>query len=205
MPLNDIFSTSKNPPLPAAVESPSEAPKSVDEVTAQVANQYLATGDIAQPKQRKPRSDIGKPRVKRGVDGSPLPAQTPVSPDAGQSAGYTVDKAIVEKTALTVLHAVDHHVVRRVGQTVFKLSGDKELAAEMASNAGLTKEEAGLMSELSGVIFEKRGWLTGYAPEILLAVLFTEWGLRVTLVLRRLDQLEKDAKAAKNAHKPSAN
>ena len=185
--------------LPAAkveeVTQGVEAPKSIEQITSESAAKFppsegaTPAEPLAQVRQRKPRSDIGQPRRSKGLGKSAAQNAALASAEAGQAAAYTIDKQIVEKTASTVLHTFDSVLTRKVGSTVIKLGGDLELATEMAKDSGLTQGECQLMSELTGVIFEKHGLLTGYAPEILLSVLLAEWGIRVSLTMRKLNAM----------------
>lgn len=186
------------PPIEPAVE----APKSIEEITSESAAKYppASAGDIAESEKpaRKPRRDAGVKRGPRNLGKTSAQVQGVDSAANGQAIAYTIDKQIVEKTASTVLHTIDSVLVRKVGSTVVKLGGDLELAKEMAASSGLTQGECQLMSELTGVIFQKHGLLTGYAPEILLTVLLSEWGIRVSLTLRKLNSMVEEAEKKKN-------
>ena len=187
----------------AVVVPANDAPKSVDEITSRTAANYPSVGDTPQPRKRKPRSDIGKARKQMGLEKDSGEGQDLGGPSPSQAAAYTVDKQVVEKTAKAILHAVDGALVRKVQQTTIKLGGDKELAIELATSSGLTADEGNLMAELTGVIFEKHGLLTGYAPEILLGLMVSSWSVRVYLTMRRLNQLaEKAAKVKVHADSP---
>lgn len=181
------------------IATPSETPKSVESITSELANQYAGTGNVEESaKPRKKRSDAGVPRGSRknlGNGSSENKAQ--VTSDNGQAVGFTIDKAIVEKTALTIFHTVDGLLVRRVGQTVIAIGGDVNLAKEFACDCGLTPGESQMMAELTGVIFEKHGLLTGYAPEILLTVLLGQWIGRVGFVMKRLSVMVEEVKRTK--------
>jgi hypothetical protein len=192
----------------AATEQTVEAAKSIEEITADSAAKYPPTtgdGNTPEPeiKKRKPRSDLGIQRGPRGMGKRSAKDAQLASIENGQAAGFSIDKEIVEKTASTVLNTIDSVVVRKIGSTTFQLSGNKELARELSQNAALAEGELKLMSELTGIIFEKHGLLTGYAPEILLTVVLAEWGVRVSLTMRKLNQLaEAVEKNKRNERQP---
>lgn len=122
------------------------------------------------------------------------------APGAGKDAGYTVDKKIVERTAGVIFGSVDAAVGRKIYRTAKSLGGDDGISANLAKDAGLTVPEHQLMCELTGVVFEKYGMLTGYAPEILLAITVGEWATRITLVMHRLNVMAKEQAAERKKH-----
>lgn len=194
---------------PAASESQQivESPKTVESTTQQVASEYMAGGvapnDSPSPPTRKTRRDKGMPRgSKKSLAVDSAEAQALASAEAGAARGFALDKAVVEKTCGVILDTVDKAIIRKVYKTTKRLGGDEDIAQELARNAGLSKDESGMMANLTGIVFEKRGWLTGYAPEILLSVLIGEWGLRITLTLRKLDELSKIKKPVKPQDAP---
>jgi hypothetical protein len=191
-----------------AVEQATETAKSIEQITEESAHRFppsegTAPVDASAPrKQRKPRDPSTYARGPRGMGKSASQTAAQASVEAGQAAAYTVDKQIVEKTASTVLGTIDGILMRKVVTTVAKLGGDKSLAEEMANDSGLPIAERQLMSELTGVIFEKHGLLSGYAPELLLLVCISEWGVRVTVTLRKLNAMvEEQEKKRKNENK----
>lgn len=198
-------------PKVEAVAEAVETAKSIEQITAESADKFPPAGGVtpteAPPirKPRKPRDPSSYARGPRGMGKASAQDAALASAQNGQAAAYTIDKQIVEKTASTVLHTIDSVLVRKVGTTVIKLGGDQSLAQEMAANSGLTQGECQLMSELTGVIFEKHGLLTGYAPEILLTVLLAEWGVRVSLTLRKLNMMveEQEKKNKARVSSPS--
>lgn len=187
----------------AGVEQANAATSGVNGVTASTASEYAPGSGEAAANVRKPRSDKGRPRGKRVMAGDAPTGQTMDSAPGGQVVGFTVDKEIVEQTALTVFKTVDGVLTRKVGATTIRLGGDVEFAKELAQNAGLSIAEGDLMAKLTGIIFEKHGLLTGYAPELLLGVLLAEWGTRVALVLSKLNQLAAKRPTKSNADSPS--
>lgn len=179
------------------IETSGEA-EAVEQITQQVATEYGAGAGIdseapfgrkadGTPRKRFPRNPSG--RTKKVVANDPSGLQAAPIPTPGEAAGFALDKEIVEKTVKTVLGTVDGFVQRKVLKTAGKLGGDPELCQELAQQSGLTVSEANLMSELTGIIFEKYGLLTGHAPEALLLILLTEYSTRVYLVTRRLNEL----------------
>jgi hypothetical protein len=199
-----IFKPAEASPIEPSVD----APKTVEQITSDVASQHPSSGTSETiATGRKKRSDAGRPRVRKnslGMD-STSPQNVAGSPN-GEVVGYTLDKAVVEKTAKVVIDTIDLAVIRRVYTSSIKLGGDKDFSADLAKKAGLTVPESEMIGTLTGVIFEKHGWLTGYAPEILLCVLLGEWTFRVGMVLKRLNQMEADAKArSKNVATSSPN
>lgn len=170
--------------------------KSVDEITSETRNQYVAGGseNATTPLAdgRKKRSDAGRARGPR----KNLGENAGKGKDLGeQKPSVTLDKVVVEKTVKSVVGAIDGVLVRKIGKTAFMLSKDLDFAKELAGEAGVTPSELDLMGELTAIIFEKYGLLSGYAPEILLGITVTAWGTRVTLVMRKLNQMVVDLKA----------
>lgn len=185
---------SDDKPTVEGIEAGIGAAKDPEQLTQQIALGYPPAGDATEPKKRRTRSDAGRPRGPKTVGADAGPGQAVGGAEAGKAIGYSVDKKIVEKTASVVLGTVDSAVVRKIYNTAKALGGDDGISQNLAKDAGLTVNELNLMTELTGVIFEKYGLLTGYAPEILLGITMGEWGLRVTLVMRRLTVMEREAK-----------
>ena len=176
-----------------------EPAKSIEQITVESANKFPASqgtpaAETPTPtRQRKQRSDAGQPRLNRRMGARADKDSQMASSENGQAVAFTIDKQIVEKTAATVLHTIDGVIVKKVGSTVIRLGGDMEQANEFAKSAGLTTAEISLMSELTGIIFEKHGLLTGYAPEILLTILIAEYGVRVSITMRKLNLMVEEA------------
>lgn len=164
------------------------------QVVADVSAEYKPEPDPDAPYGRTP---TGRPkaapgsRKRRSVATTAIQGEGASDDGARPNAGFTVDKQIVEKTAKTVLTTIDGFVTRKVVKTAALLGADRDLAVELGQSSQLTTSEADLMSELTGVIFEKYGLLSSWAPEALLGIMITEYGFRVTLVLRRLNELAR--------------
>lgn len=119
----------------------------------------------------------------------------------GSDAGFKLDKEIVERTTRAVVGAADNAVKRKVYITGLSVGADKEHAAQLAASAAMSTEEQTLIGELTGIIFEKRGWLTGAAPEILLGTLIVAYSTRVGIVLFRLREIaQQNASVLKKAN-----
>lgn len=172
----------------------------ISDIVNQTSSEYNASGTapIGEgeiPKQRKPRSDKGKPRGARlGMAENSTQDKALASAKNGIDNSFSIDKSIVEKTVKTMLATIDGLMVRKIGNTAIALGSSPEQARELAIQGGLTSGESEMMGTLSGVIAEKHGLLTGYAPEILLAMMLGGWGFRVTLTLRTLNTLAAEAK-----------
>lgn len=150
----------------------------------------------------KEKKKVGRPRkssIAPGMGDDTTKPETPVHSDAG----FRVDKEIVERTVKAVVGSADNAVKRRVYTTGLAVGADKELAMQLAASASMSTEEQGLIGELTGIIFEKHGWLTGAAPEILLGAILVSYSTRVGVVLYRLKQIaamnEEKSVAAKSS------
>lgn len=192
--MNEVPSYPENP----EINTQSQTATDVDTATRNVIAEYASPGvDAATPKPpRKKRSDAG---VKRGNKKIVALDTTEDKKDSdsgsGENAGYVLDKQIVIKTVRVMLNTVDAAVLRKIYKVARGTGADEQSSAELAKTAGLTVSEADTMGELTGIIFEKHGLLTGYAPELLLGVMVTAWGGRVVVTMRQLNVMVAEQKA----------
>lgn len=145
----------------------------------------IADGVSAGPRKR------GRPpknRPAESVGGGPAGGLEAGQTDAAAVAPQ-VDVALVKKTVESVIGAIDGAIIRKVYATHLRISKDEGAAKELATTAGITKDEMAVIAECTGVVCQKYNILGQYAPEAMLLAVGVGYGLRVTFVFRKLNVL----------------
>lgn len=158
------------------------------ETTAQV--QQSASELVA--KHRKQRADKGKPRGARKDEVAPSSNLAPSDPL------FQLNVELVKKSVTALVSTVDTIVVRRIYNKSKALGADDGVAQEYAHTAGLSKNEAEIISECTASIMARSDFLIRHAPEVMLGCVVISYSVRVVGTLKRLDELEAQMKAAKS-------
>lgn len=179
----------------------------VEITTEDSASVSESTNQLVEKHRRKTRSDKGQKRGPRGSSTNSQ-AQTEV---ASPNMDLQLNIELVKKTVTAVTKAIDGVVVRKVNSKALSLGCDENLAKAYAHSAGLTTDELTVISECSAISISRSEFLMKHAPEAMLLLMMANYGIRVTLVLGRLDAMERKLAKMKKAGvgdrepKPSVN
>jgi len=193
-PTNSGVATAGETPTPAPASIPGNSPGGE---TATPGKPGIVAGILAKLPGKK-RGPKGPWKHKEGASQPSIPA--PVAPVENRA---VLPPGFIQKTLKGFLGVIDGFLCRKVYTTTEKLSGDKNLANQFAAEVAMTKDESALIADLGEVVMKKYG-LDDTSPEILLGIALGGYGVRVGMVMYRLEELGK-LNARKNAAQPQAN
>lgn len=84
---------------------------------------------------------------------------------------------------------MDQFFTKKIYKAAFHLSGDKNFAVSLADDVSMSPDQVELISTLSAALCEKYKLLGQFAPEALLALTLCDYGIRVSLTMRKLDEI----------------
>ncbi len=151
-----------------------------------------SSGDASQSastlveKHRKQRADKGQPRAKRSGA-----VQEPNQSNAPSNPAVALNLELVEKSITALIGTLDSMMVRKVYTKAVKIGVPQDDSKGLAETVQISVSEKEVVSKCTAAIVARSQFLTEHAPEAMLCCFAVSYGVRLTTVLYRLDELEK--------------
>lgn len=140
-------------------------------------------------KHRKKRSDAGKPRGARAARVEVISGGGQDRQESSETNSTPLDVESVRKGVSAFLKMVDSLLVRKTYATAKQVTGDEQFSRTLAADVSSPKEENELISDLTANVAQRHEILAKFAPEVLLLAAIGNYGTRVGLAFKQLNDL----------------